>query len=132
MAWSLERVRTASIGWHASDTAPLTLNTPDAIKAGARAFSTRGCVLCHGAPGADWAKFSEGLRPGPPDLAEAAKSVTVEQIFWVVKNGINMTAMPSFGSIGVDDAEIWNIAAFVAKLPTVKDEDYKAWTAAAP
>ena len=33
VAWSLERVRTASIGWHASDTAPLTLNTPDAIKA---------------------------------------------------------------------------------------------------
>jgi hypothetical protein len=38
--------------------------------------------------------------------------------------------MPSFGSIGVPDLEIWTIAAFVKKLPNVSDADFKAWTAA--
>jgi hypothetical protein len=40
-----------------------------------------------------------------------------------------MTGMPSFGPIGVPDQEIWSIAAFLKKLPTVSDQDYKTWTA---
>ena len=41
-----------------------------------------------------------------------------------------MTGMPSFGSIGVSDQEIWTIVAFVKKLPTMSEADFKAWTAA--
>jgi hypothetical protein len=37
-------------------------------------------------------------------------------LFWVIKNGINMTGMPSFGAINVPDQEIWTIVAFVKKL----------------
>jgi hypothetical protein len=37
--------------------------------------------------------------------------------------------MPSFGVIEVPDDEIWTIAAFVKKLPSVSDDDFKAWTA---
>jgi hypothetical protein len=50
----------------------------------------------------------------------------------VVKNGINMTGMPSFAVAGVKDDEIWSIAAFLKKLPGVSDADYKAWTAPSP
>jgi hypothetical protein len=49
-------------------------------------------------------------------------------LFWVVKNGINMTGMPSFQLAGAKDEEIWAIAAFLKKLPTVSEADYKAWT----
>jgi mono/diheme cytochrome c family protein len=51
------------------------------------------------------------------------------QLFWVVKHGIKMTGMPSFGAIGTDDKEIWSIVAFVKALPNVSEADYKAWTA---
>jgi len=37
--------------------------------------------------------------------------------------------MPSFGSIGVADNEIWTIVAFLKKLPNVSEADFKAWTA---
>ncbi len=127
--WALLRVRTASIERHAIDTPSLKLDDPDVVKAGARAFAELGCANCHGAPGVKWAKFSEGLQPGPPDLAEIGKSLEPAQIFWVVKNGINMTGMPSFGSIGADDQKIWQVAAFVRKLSIVSPDDYKAWTA---
>jgi mono/diheme cytochrome c family protein len=127
--WALVHVRTASIARHAKDKPPMSLDDPAIVKAGARAFSVRGCVNCHGAPGASWAKFSEGMRPDPPDLKELANERDPEQLFWVIKNGINMTGMPSFGAIEVPDEEIWSIAAFVKKLPSVSEADYKAWSA---
>src|SRR4051812_16245391 len=108
--WALVKVRTASIARHAVDQPTVNLTDAAMIKAGAIAFSERGCATCHGAPGVEWAKFSEALRPDPPDLTDVAKEVSAEQIFWVVKNGINMTAMPGFALIGADDKEVWNIA----------------------
>jgi hypothetical protein len=47
----------------------------------------------------------------------------------VVKNGINMTGMPSFALAGAKDDEIWSIVAFLKKLPGVSEADYKVWTA---
>jgi mono/diheme cytochrome c family protein len=129
--WALVHVRKASIEHHAKDSPPLSLNDPATVQAGARAFSERGCVNCHGGPGVDWAKFSEGLHPDPPDLKELANDRAPKQLFWVIKNGINMTGMPSFGAIEVSDQEIWTIVAFVKKLPSVSNDDYKAWTAPA-
>jgi len=127
--WALVNVRSASIARHATQTPPISLDDPATIQAGARAFEARGCVNCHGAPGVNWAKFSEGMRPYPADLKETAPLRTAAEIFYVVKNGIKMTGMPSFGSIQVPDDEIWKIAAFVKKIPTATDADYKAWTA---
>jgi len=127
--WSLKRIRLSSVQRHAVETPPATLNDPAVVRNGARAFSVRGCPTCHGAPGVTWVKFSEGLRPDPPDLKDIAKERPSPQVFWVIKNGIKMTGMPSFGSIGVPDDEIWSIVAFVKKLPEVSDADYKSWSA---
>ncbi len=128
--WALSSVRAASIVRHASDRAPNSIDDPNTIQDGARAFAARGCENCHGAPGVDWQKFSEGMRPWPADLKEVAPERSVAQLFWVIKNGVNMTGMPSFGSENVPDQEIWNIAAFVKKFPTTTDADFKSWTAA--
>jgi mono/diheme cytochrome c family protein len=126
--WALAYVRQASVARHAKDRPPASLDDQASVQAGARAFSERGCANCHGAPGVNWAKFSEGLHPDPPDLKEVANERTPQQLFWVIKNGINMTGMPSFGAIEVPDQEIWTIVAFVKKLPSVSDADFKAWT----
>jgi hypothetical protein len=127
---ALENVRTASIARHADDKPSISLDDPATVQAGARAYSQRGCVYCHGGPGADWAKFSEGLNPGPPDLKDVANDLSPAEIFWVVRNGIRMTGMPSFAASDppVPDQEIWTIAAFVKKLPGVSADDYKSWT----
>ena len=132
VASALIHVRQASIARHAVDLPPMSLDDPAIVQAGARAFSQRGCVNCHGGPGVKWAKFSEGLNPSPPDLKEVVGFLEPRELFWVVKNGIGMTGMPSFGPLGVPDQEIWSIAAFLKKLPGVSEQDYKAWTAAAP
>jgi mono/diheme cytochrome c family protein len=128
VSWALAHVRAASIDRHATRTAPFPLDDPTVIKAGARAFSQRGCVTCHGAPGADWAKFSEAVRPDPPDLKDIAKERSAAQIFWVVKHGIKMTAMPGFSLINAEDREVWQITAFVKRLPNISPDDFKAWS----
>ncbi|MGA8291298.1 MAG: cytochrome c [Rhodoplanes sp.] len=127
--WALVKVRMASVGRRAGLASPVDLDSPDVVRAGARAFSERGCTNCHGAPGVQWQKFSEGLNPDPPDLKEIAPEREPAQLFWVVKNGIKMTGMPSFGAIGADDTEIWSIVAFVRKLPNTSEADFKAWSA---
>ena len=129
LKWMLGSVRQASIERHATERPPIALDDTATVQAGARAFFERGCTTCHGGPGVDWAKFSEGLRPDPPDLKELAHELSPQHIFWVVKNGINMTGMPSFGAAGVPDNEIWSIAAFLKKLPSVSDADFRSWSA---
>jgi len=130
VAWALSRVRTASIARRAGGQPPFALDDVAAIRDGARHYARYGCAHCHGAPGVEWSKFADGLNPGPADLTEIAKERQVPAIFWVVKNGVRMTGMPSFAKAGVPDSELWQIAAFVKKLPAVSDSDYKSWTAA--
>jgi mono/diheme cytochrome c family protein len=127
--WALVNVRQASITRHATETPPMSLDDATVVQAGARAFSERGCINCHGAPGVNWAKFSEGLHPDPPDLKEIVEERRPQDLFWVVKNGIHMTGMPSFGLAEVPDREIWTIVAFLKKLPSVSEEDFKTWSA---
>ena len=129
VAWTLEQVRTASIDRHATEQPPIPLDDMATIEAGARAFAARGCVNCHGGPGVTWAKFSEGLRPDPPDLKDVANELAPAQIFWIIRNGINMTGMPSFNLVNASDQELWTITAFVKKLPGVSETDYQEWTA---
>jgi len=130
--WALEHVRAASIARHATENPTVSLNDSALVQAGAKSFSERGCVHCHGGPGVEWSKFSEGLNPGPPDLKDVVGDMLPQELFWVIKNGIKMTGMPSFGKIEVPDQEIWSMVAFLKKLPVVTEADYKAWTAAAP
>jgi mono/diheme cytochrome c family protein len=130
--WTLIRVREASMDKRSIDKPPIKLDDPAVIRDGAKAYSMHGCVNCHGGPGADWAKFSEGLNPGPPDLKDVAKEDTPSHLFWAIKHGIRMTGMPSFAKAGVADDEIWKIVAFVKKLPDVSEADYKSWTSSAP
>ena len=127
--WALVRVRTASINRHAQDQPPASINQTGSVEAGAKAFAAHGCATCHGAPGVKWAKFSEGLHPDPPDLKDVVGELSPAQLFWVIRNGINMTGMPSFAQAGASDDDIWSIVAFLKKLPTVSEDDYKGWTA---
>ncbi len=130
--WVLVRVRTASIVRHAHDTQPANFDDPANVQAGAHEFAEHGCANCHGAPGVNWQKFSEGMHPDPPNLKDVVNDLTPSQLFWIIKNGINMTGMPSFAAAGAKDDDIWKIAAYLKKLPNIREADYKAWTAPPP
>jgi len=95
--WAIIQVREASIARHAADRPPASLDDRDLVRAGARAYSELGCINCHGGPGVKPADFSEGLNPAP-NLKKVIGKLLPQEVFWVIKNGIKMTGMPSFGA----------------------------------
>ncbi|MFL6260891.1 MAG: c-type cytochrome [Thermoanaerobaculia bacterium] len=82
------------------------------------------CTTCHGAPGVNISEIGQGLSPDPPELSDVGRDEP-EETFWVVKNGIKMTGMPSFGVTHTDD-EIWDIVAFVRKMGKLTPQQYQA------
>ena len=81
--WALIKVRMAAVDRYATDQPPSGYDAQDKVQAGAKAYSARGCTNCHGGPGVEWQKFSEGLRPDPPDLTKVVKEREPRHLFWV-------------------------------------------------
>lgn len=87
------------------------------------------CVICHGAPGVAGAELSKGLNPPAPSLGKGENGTPDGELFWVIKHGIRMTAMPAFGPTHTDE-EIWKIVAFLRHLPELTKEERDALQAA--
>lgn len=88
------------------------------------------CVTCHGAPGIERSEAGEGLYPHPPDLVHSAKHMPAREMFWIVKNGIKSTGMPSFGKTH-SDQKIWAIVAFLEKMKNMTPAEYASMQKAA-
>jgi mono/diheme cytochrome c family protein len=121
--WVVATARDKSIAVRANQIGPPPPPNPNSIKEGFEHFAEM-CVACHGAPGAERGEVGKGLNPKPPDLSRLSKGKDPRQLFWVIKNGIRMTGMPSFGATH-DDRTIWNIVAFLKELPTMTAEKYQ-------
>ena len=117
----------AAVDRYATDRPPSGYDTPAQVQAGAKAYMARAAPIATAARASTGRNSWKGLRPDLPDLTKIVKEREPRHLFWVVKNGINMTGMPSFGATGVEDPEIWSMVAFLKKLPDVKEEDFKKW-----
>jgi mono/diheme cytochrome c family protein len=95
---------------------------PARIAAGAQRYAAL-CAGCHLAPGVTQSDIRPGLYPHPPNLAQEDLQ-PAQRAFWVVKHGIKMSAMPAWGKT-LDDAAIWDIVAFVRKMPAMTPETYQ-------
>jgi mono/diheme cytochrome c family protein len=82
------------------------------------------CTVCHAGPGLEQSEVSKGLNPPAPNLSDAVRDWSPRQLFWIVKHGVRMTAMPSFGATH-DEDEVWSIVAFIQKLPQMSPEQYQ-------
>src|SRR6185295_178133 len=63
--------------------------------------------------------------PSPPELAAESAEDEPLETYWIVKNVIKMTGMPSFGVTHSDD-KIWAIVAFLNRLPKLSPQEYQA------
>jgi mono/diheme cytochrome c family protein len=52
------------------------------------------------------------MQPIPPRLWKSTADMSPSEVFWVIKNGIKMTGMPSWKKEH-NDRDIWDIVAFV-------------------
>ena len=121
----LEAVRERSIAVHSEGIKAPPLNHGELVDAGFPHFHDM-CRLCHGAPGYPREEFAEGLYPSPPDLK--SRDVQDENddraLYWIVKNGLKMTGMPSFGKTHTEK-QLWGIVAVVRRLPILDPKEYQ-------
>jgi mono/diheme cytochrome c family protein len=75
-------------------------------------------------------EISRGLYPRAPELRRKRHSTPAED-FWVVKHGIKMTGMPAWG-VTHDDEILWDVVAFLRKLPELTPDQYQSLVRNAP
>lgn len=122
IGWALTTTMENSVQARAGGVQDVPRFTADMIHAGAGDYKAM-CSHCHGGVGESRAKWAQTMRPMPPPLAHAAAEWKPEEVFWIVKHGVKMSGMPSFGPTH-DDQAIWNITAFVKELPRLTQEQY--------
>lgn len=130
MNWYFDTGTTRSVKQHAEGISPPELNDPKMIRSGANHFAEM-CVQCHGGPGEQPQEIAKGLWPEAPDLAKAVPDWTPAELYWITKNGIKFSAMPAWGPTH-SDAKIWEIVAFLQKLPNLSPAEYRRIQARAP
>jgi mono/diheme cytochrome c family protein len=123
--WILDTGRIRSIKMHAAGiVSPGNLADRARVVGGTAHFAEH-CAGCHSAPGVGAEDMAEGMYPKPPALTEAARRWTPGELFWILKNGIKMSGMPSWADHG--DEALWDIVAFLEKA--ARDERAELWPA---
>lgn len=126
----LESLRDRSIAVHARGIKPpADLASPQRISAGAGLYGEM-CQGCHLGPGVEKTEISQGLYPQAPELAKGTDLSPAQQ-FWIIKHGVKLTAMPAWGKTHPDPL-IWDMVAFLQKMPGMTPAQYKATIASAP
>ena len=130
----LEMLREQSIAAHAGGIEVPDLKDPELIGEGAIHYAPM-CSGCHLAPGMENTELRAGLYPQPRNLAEARVAVAngdadriAARQFWIIKHGIKMSAMPSWGATH-DDISLWAIVAFLHRLPELSPAQYQTMIA---
>lgn len=98
---------------------------PAGIRAGFCLYETH-CVACHGAAGVARERWVSGLEPSPPYLVDSTSKWTPSQLFWIAKNGIKMTGMPSWRD-SLSDPELWQVVGFLEAMRRLPPQTYAQW-----
>jgi mono/diheme cytochrome c family protein len=97
---------------------------------GAACFRDK-CVQCHGAPGVAPSDIGKSMQPLPGPLVDAAHHWRARELYWVTRHGIKMSGMPAW-EYRLADSELWDLVAFMERLPQLNAPQYAQWLARAP
>lgn len=129
--WVLDKLRNQSIAARARGIAvPADLDSATRISTGAGLY-TEMCSGCHLGPGVERSEMSQGLYPQAPELVRYGQRLSPAEQFWIIKHGVKLSAMPAWGKTHPDPL-VWDMVAFVRKLPGMSPAEYKRIVASAP
>lgn len=118
----LETTMRQSVRWRARNITPPGLNEPQRLARGAALYRDK-CVQCHGAPGVAQSGIGQGMQPLPGPLVDAMQRWRPREIYWITRHGIKMSGMPAW-AFRLDDEQLWDVVAFVQRLPTLSPQAY--------
>jgi mono/diheme cytochrome c family protein len=124
--WIARAARSAALPADArTRTNPLP-NNPKVL-AEARAHWADHCAGCHSNDGSGDALLGKRTYPPAPDMRlPATQQMTDGELFYVIQNGIRLTAMPAWGGGSAhDEQDSWKLVHFIRHLPQLTVEEKK-------
>jgi thiosulfate dehydrogenase len=129
--WLAGFARDAAIEHAAPDRESPVALTPENLVAAARLYRDN-CAGCHGTPDARENVFGASLYPPAPQFLSATAREQVlgsdGEVFVVVRDGIRLTAMPTFAHMLKED-ELWQIVVFLKHLDELPPEALRTLSA---
>jgi mono/diheme cytochrome c family protein len=123
--WITHETMIHSVRRHAAGIEPPGRASAAQVVGGFCLYETH-CVACHGAAAVARQQWVAGMEPSPPYLLDATSKWTSEQLFWIAKNGIKMTGMPSWRN-SLSDGQIWEVVGFIEAMRDLPPQTYVAW-----
>jgi mono/diheme cytochrome c family protein len=124
--WIARTVRSVALPSDArTRTNPLP-NNPEVLVE-ARAHWADHCAACHSNDGSGDTLLGKRTYPPAPDMRLAeTQQMTDGELFYVIQNGIRLTAMPAWGGGSArDEQDSWKLVHFIRHLPQLTLEEKK-------
>lgn len=123
--WLTHETMIHSVRSHAKGiTAPSSASINQVVR-GFCTYETH-CVACHGAAAVARQPWVSGVEPQPPYLLDAVHQWKPRELFWIIKNGIKMTGMPSWRD-SLTDEQIWDVVAWLRASGELPPQTYLQW-----
>lgn len=126
----VEKAMRQSVRLRARDIAEPPLADERMALRGAGCFRDK-CVQCHGAPGVAQDDIGKSMQPLPGPLVDARRHWRPRELYWVTRHGIRMSGMPAW-EFRLRDDELWELVAFMQRLPDLGAVQYADWMRRAP
>jgi mono/diheme cytochrome c family protein len=128
--WLIHRTMISSVKARSTGATPPASFTPADVKAGFKLYDAH-CAMCHGGPGVARQPWTAGLEPPPPYLIDAPHRWSRQDLYWIVTNGVKMSAMPAWAG-RFTSGQTWDVVAFLEALPYLTASDYAHMREATP
>lgn len=123
--WLISTARTNYLSRSAQRVvAPADLASEERVRRGAGNYQAM-CSECHLSPGSGQTELSRGLNPVPPDFTSTPGRLDDVQRFIAIKYGIRGSGMPAWQLAGLEDGDVWDLAALLKVLPDLNSNAYQ-------
>ena len=122
-AWFARAARSGAIPTAARTRANPEPRTPEAI-AQAMAHWADHCATCHANDGSGDTELGKRTYPPAPDMRlPDTQQLTDGELFYIIENGVRLTAMAAWGGGPLDEGESWKLVHFIRHLPQLTDAE---------
>ena len=123
--WFARQVRSAAVPRDARARANPIADSPQ-VETEARAHWADHCAGCHANDGSGESLMGKRTYPPAPDMRLAeTQQMTDGELFYIIQNGVRLTAMPGWGGSDHDEVASWKLVHFIRHLPNLTFEEKK-------
>jgi mono/diheme cytochrome c family protein len=121
--WIAEEARAMAVPREAVARRNPEPDTPEVLSE-ARAHWADHCATCHGNNGGGDTQMGRNTYPPAPDMRlPETQGKSDGELFYIIQNGVRLSAMPAWGGSSHDEEDSWKLVRFIRHLPHLTTEE---------